>query len=89
MTAGDRQTGRGVVTVVVILLSQVNIKKKTKMSSSSASAAAGANVMSSLKAKMQTLREELEKHKDMYEAKCKEVDREASTRDEVSSGLLS
>lgn len=47
----------------------------------------GANVMSSLKVKMQSLRDELEKYKDMYDAKCKDVEREATTRDEVSSGL--
>jgi len=45
-------------------------------------------VLGSLKQKMQTLRDELDKYKDLYEAKCHEVDRQVNTRDEVSVDFL-
>lgn len=50
--------------------------------------APGSNVLMSLKLKMQTLREELDKYKDLYEAKCREVDRQVSNRDEVGVDFL-
>lgn len=39
--------------------------------------------MSTLKNKMQHLREELEKYKDMYDEKCNELDDEKSKRNDV------
>lgn len=36
-------------------------------------ASQGSNVLISLKNKMQSLRDELEKYKELYELKCKEV----------------
>ena len=43
----------------------------------------GANVLTSLKNKMQHLREELEKYKDLYDEKCVELEDERSKRNEV------
>ena len=43
----------------------------------------GANVLTSLKNKMQHLREELEKYKDLYDEKCAELEDEKSKRNEV------
>ena len=44
---------------------------------------AGATVLTSLKNKMQHLRDDLEKYKDLYEEKCQELDLEKSKRTEV------
>ena len=44
----------------------------------------GSNVLMSLKNKMQNLRDELEKYKDMYDEKCQELDEEKSKGNEVS-----
>ena len=43
----------------------------------------GANVLTSLKNKMQHLREELEKYKDLYDEKCVELEDDRSKRNEV------
>lgn len=43
----------------------------------------GAGILNSLKNKMQHLREELEKYKDLYEEKCQEVDEERNKRQDV------
>jgi len=45
---------------------------------------ASSGVLVILKQKMQNLREDLDKYKDMYEAKCAEADRERSRRNEVN-----
>jgi hypothetical protein len=45
--------------------------------------AAGAGVLTSLKNKMQHLREELEKYKDLYDEKCLELEEERAKRGEV------
>ena len=47
--------------------------------------AGGSNVLMSLKNKMQNLRDELEKYKDMYDEKCQELDEEKAKSQEVSS----
>lgn len=41
------------------------------------------NVLAVLKQKMQHLRDELDKSKDMYEDKCKELQAERARREEV------
>ena len=43
----------------------------------------GSTVLGSLKNKMQHLRDELEKYKDMYEDKCQELEEEKNKRNEV------
>jgi len=54
-------------------------------SPTSVGGAQGANVMSTLKQKMQSLRDELDKYRDMYEDKCKEVEREKCRRSEYEN----
>ena len=44
---------------------------------------AGSGVLVVLKQKMQSLKDDLEKYKDMYEEKCNEVERERSRRNQV------
>lgn len=46
------------------------------------------NVMAQLKMKMQALRDEMDKYRDMYEDKCKEVDEEKGKRNTVKSNLI-
>ena len=46
-------------------------------------ASTGAGVLTSLKNKMQNLREELEKYKDLYDEKCLELDEERAKRADV------
>ena len=46
-------------------------------------AGTGAGILTSLKNKMQHLREELEKYKDMYDEKCQELEEEKARRNEV------
>jgi len=53
---------------------------------SGATSPAGSGVLTALKQKMQNLRDELDKYKDMYEDKCRELDVERTRHDEV--GLL-
>ena len=43
----------------------------------------GVGVLNSLKNKMQHLRDELEKYKDLYEEKCVELEEEKQKRSEV------
>ena len=43
----------------------------------------GSGVLVVLKQKMQNLRDDLEKYKDMYEEKCEEAENERSRRNEV------
>ena len=43
----------------------------------------GVGVLNSLKNKMQHLRDELEKYKDLYEEKCVEMEEEKAKRSEV------
>ena len=43
----------------------------------------GSGVLVVLKQKMQNLRDDMEKYKDMYEEKCQEADSERSRRNEV------
>ena len=43
----------------------------------------GAGVLTTLKNKMQSLRDELEKYKDLYEEKCIEIEEEKAKRAEV------
>jgi len=45
---------------------------------------ASSGVLVVLKQKMQNLRDELEKYKDLYEEKCEEVESERSRRNEVN-----
>ena len=45
----------------------------------------GSNVLMSLKNKMQNLRDELEKYKDMFDEKCQELEEEKAKSQEVSS----
>ena len=47
----------------------------------------GTGVLNSLKNKMQHLRDELEKYKDLYEEKCVELEEEKQKRSEVGSGF--
>lgn len=47
------------------------------------SSASGAGALTSLKNKMQSLREEMEKSKDQYETKCKELETEKALRNQV------
>ena len=47
--------------------------------------AGGSNVLMSLKNKMQNLRDELEKYKDMFDEKCQELEEEKAKSQEVSS----
>ncbi len=49
----------------------------------------GANVLTSLKNKMQHLREELEKYKDLHDEKCAELEEERAKRNEVCVTLWS
>jgi len=44
---------------------------------------AGSGVLAVLKQKMQNLKDDLEKYKDLYEDKCSEVERERSRRSHV------
>lgn len=44
---------------------------------------ASVGVLAMLKQKMQNLRDELDKYKDMYEDKCKELQAEQARREEV------
>jgi len=48
---------------------------------------ASSGVLVVLKQKMQNLRDELEKYRDMYEEKCEEVESERSRRNEVNKGV--
>jgi len=48
---------------------------------------AGSGVMATLKQKMQGLRDEMEKYRDMYEDKCKETEEERAKRSSVSTQL--
>ena len=43
----------------------------------------GANVLANLKQRMQTLRDELDRCKDNYDDKCRELDAERELRNEV------
>lgn len=43
----------------------------------------GMNVLGNLRQKMQSLRDELEKYKDLYDEKCHELERERSVKNEV------
>jgi len=43
----------------------------------------GANVLANLKQRMQTLRDELDRCKDNYDDKCRELDTERDRRSEV------
>lgn len=43
----------------------------------------GANVLGNLKQKMQSLRDELEKYKDLYDEKCHELERERAIKNEI------
>jgi len=47
------------------------------------SSAGGAGALTSLKNKMQSLREEMDKSKDQYELKCKELESEQGLRSQV------
>ena len=47
---------------------------------------AGVTVLTTLKNKMQSLREDLDKYRDMYEEKCVELERQIAKTNEV--GLL-
>jgi len=44
----------------------------------------GANVLANLKQRMQTLRDELDRCKDSYDDKCRELEAERELRNEVS-----
>ena len=44
---------------------------------------AGSGVLATLKQKMQNLKDELEKYKDLHEDKCRELEAERAHRDEV------
>jgi len=44
----------------------------------------GPNVLATLKNRMQALRDEMDKYRDMYEEKCKEVDDERGKRNTVT-----
>ncbi|ESO04210.1 hypothetical protein HELRODRAFT_191748 [Helobdella robusta] len=59
-----------------------------KVNNSSNHNGGGALVVSSLKQKMQTLREELERYKDLYDDKCREVNRERSLRNDAESQVM-
>jgi hypothetical protein len=48
---------------------------------------AGSGVLAALKQKMQNLRDELDKYKDLYEDKCREFEAEHDRRCEVGSSL--
>jgi len=50
---------------------------------STSGSSAGSGVLVVLKQKMQNLKDDLEKYKDMYEEKCNEVERERSRRSQV------
>jgi len=50
--------------------------------------ASGSGVLVTLKQKMQYMRDELEKYKDLYEEKCEEVESERSRRNEVQCRIL-
>jgi len=45
----------------------------------------GPNVLATLKNRMQALRDEMDKYRDMYEEKCKEVDDERGKRNTVTT----
>ena len=47
----------------------------------------GMGVLNSLKNKMQHLRDELEKYKDLYDEKCVELEEEKQKRSEVRAKL--
>ena len=49
---------------------------------------AGAGILNSLKNKMQHLRDELEKYKDLYEEKCQDIEEERSKKQEVGVALV-
>jgi len=44
----------------------------------------GANVLANLKQRMQTIRDELDKCKDNYDDKCRELEAERALRNDVS-----
>jgi len=44
----------------------------------------GANVLANLKQRMQTIRDELDRCKDSYDDKCRELEAEREMRNEVS-----
>jgi len=50
---------------------------------------AGSGVVVLLKQKMQSLRDDVDKYKDLYEEKCEEVDSERARRNEVRAFMLS
>ena len=51
--------------------------------------AGGANVLATLRQKMQTLRDELDATKDSLEEKSRQLDSEKNLRDEVSEPVVS
>jgi len=55
----------------------------TNEPTASAPATGSSGVLVTLKQKMQNLKDDLEKYKDLYEEKCEEVESERSQRDEV------
>jgi len=64
----------------------ISINKMSNAFSDSTTASApssGSGVLVVLKQKMQNLRDDMEKYKDMYEEKCQEADSERSRRNEV------
>lgn len=51
------------------------------------SSISGMNVLGNLRQKMQSLRDELEKYKDLYDEKCHELERERTVKSEVRGRL--
>ena len=67
-----------------LLSSIISINKMSNAFSDGPTApSSGSGVLVVLKQKMQNLRDDMEKYRDMYEEKCLEADSERSRRNEV------
>lgn len=67
---------------------QRNSSKLHKVTAAAMANVGGANVLANLKQRMQTLRDELDRCKDNYDDKCRELEAERELRNEVRVSAL-